>query len=71
MSRVSYFYNYLVFLTEMLSILLSQGEPINTCASDPKYCPTAEDLATITALEVWAEGSAGAFHLDLQSIGAV
>ena len=48
-----------------------QGEPINTCASDPKYCPTAEDLATITALEVWAEGSEGTFHLDLQSIGAV
>ena len=47
-----------------------QGEPINTCASDPTYCPTPKDLSSITALEVWAEGVAGEFHLDIQTIGA-
>mmetsp|Transcript_82387 Transcript_82387/g.160720 ORF Transcript_82387/g.160720 Transcript_82387/m.160720 type:complete len:165 (+) Transcript_82387:127-621(+) len=46
------------------------GEPIITCAEDPSYCPTPTDLATITAVEVWAEGAEGVFHLDVQAIWA-
>ena len=47
-----------------------QGEPIYTCAEDPQYCPTLTDLATITQLSFWAEGAAGNFKIDLQTIGA-
>mmetsp|Transcript_39257 Transcript_39257/g.79289 ORF Transcript_39257/g.79289 Transcript_39257/m.79289 type:complete len:220 (+) Transcript_39257:28-687(+) len=46
------------------------GEPIHTCAEDPQYCPTLTDLATITQLSFWAEGAAGNFKIDLQTIGA-
>ena len=47
------------------------GEPLHTCAEDPKYCPTAKDLSTINALQIWSEGVAGTFHLDVATIGAV
>jgi len=50
--------------------LLSQGEPINSCAEYPDYCPTSTDLATIKTLEVWAEGVEGAFEIDVESFGA-
>jgi hypothetical protein len=46
------------------------GEPLHTCADDPQYCPSPQDLATITQLEFWAEGVAGAFHLEVQEVGA-
>ena len=46
------------------------GEPLHTCEEDPKYCPSVRDLQTITVLEVWAEGVAGKFHMEVQSIGA-
>lgn len=49
---------------------LPQGEPVHTCAEDLKYCPTPEDLASITQLSFWAEGAAGDFKIDLQTIGA-
>ena len=43
------------------------------CCSDgegAKYCPTAEFLSSITALELWAEGAVGDFHLEIDYIGA-
>lgn len=36
----------------------------------PEVCPTAEHLAHITSMEVWAEGVAGDFDLKIVSIGA-
>lgn len=46
------------------------GEPIHTCSEDPKFCPTTEDLATITQLSFWAEGVGGNFKVDIKEIGA-
>lgn len=43
------------------------------CCSDAdggKYCPTAGFLATLTDMEVWAEGVQGDFHLEIDWIGA-
>eukprot|EP00747_Dinoflagellata_sp_TGD_P110359 gnl/TRDRNA2_/TRDRNA2_170932_c0_seq3.p1 gnl/TRDRNA2_/TRDRNA2_170932_c0~~gnl/TRDRNA2_/TRDRNA2_170932_c0_seq3.p1 ORF type:complete len:290 (-),score=63.09 gnl/TRDRNA2_/TRDRNA2_170932_c0_seq3:290-1159(-) len=36
----------------------------------PEVCPTAQHLAEITSLELWAEGVAGDFDLKIFSIGA-
>jgi hypothetical protein len=36
----------------------------------PEVCPTAQHLAQITSLEIWAEGAAGDFDLKVVSIGA-
>jgi len=52
------------------------GQQHYCCSSDtsptsgPKYCPTASFLSKITDLEVWAEGSEGDFHLEIDYIGA-
>ena len=35
-----------------------------------KYCPTEAFLATLTDIEVWAEGAEGDFHLEIKWIGA-
>ena len=44
------------------------------CCNDPgtgdKYCPKAEFLGKITDVEVWAEGVAGDFHLEIDYVGA-
>lgn len=39
-------------------------------AEHPEVCPTAENLAHITSLEIWAEGVEGEFDLRIISIGA-
>merc|ERR1740138_1709640 len=39
-------------------------------AEHPEVCPTAQHLAEITSLELWAEGVAGDFDLKIVSIGA-
>ena len=36
----------------------------------PEVCPTKDVLDAIDGIELWAEGAVGAFHLDVQSIGA-
>ena len=47
------------------------GQQHHCCTpTSPKYCPTAEYLATVTDLEIWAEGVAGDFHLEVEWIGA-
>jgi len=47
------------------------GEPLHPCSpSQPEYCPKKRDLATIRVLQVWAEGVAGDFHLEISHIGA-
>merc|ERR1712093_896029 len=35
-----------------------------------QYCPKESHLSTINGLEVWAEGVAGDFHIEIQWIGA-
>ena len=35
-----------------------------------KYCPTAAYLASITNLQIWAEGAEGNFHLEVKSVEA-
>lgn len=37
-------------------------------SSHPEVCPQAHHLASITGVEVWAEGSAGDFELELKQI---
>eukprot|EP00948_MAST-09A_sp_MAST-9A-sp1_P001701 g1701.t1 len=48
------------------------GQQHHCCSADDnyKYCPTKAFLDSITDLEVWAEGSAGDFHLEIDYIGA-
>jgi len=46
------------------------GKQTKTCAEDKDVCPTAEKLAAIKRLEVWAEGVDGKAHLEIQSIAA-
>ena len=46
------------------------GEQTTTCAEDASACPTAEKLAAIQRVEVWAEGADGAVHLELLSVAA-
>ena len=40
------------------------------CCSDshPEKCPSVHALSAITGVEVWAEGAAGDFHLEMQYI---
>jgi len=44
------------------------GEQTKTCAFDKSVCPTAKNLASISRIEVWAEGAGGEVHLEIQSI---
>merc|ERR1711988_772147 len=46
------------------------GEQTKTCSEDSDVCPTAEKLARIQSLEVWAEGALGKVHLEIKSISA-
>lgn len=48
------------------------GGPQHHCctAEHPEVCVTAPLLKAITSLEVWAEGSAGDFNLEIDWIGA-
>ena len=42
------------------------------CSADhPEVCPNAKTLALIDGFGIWAEGTAGQFHLELKSISAV
>lgn len=45
-------------------------EHVCCSAAHPEVCPTAKFLRRITAVAVWAEGTAGNFHLEVQWIGA-
>jgi len=47
------------------------GEQTTTCADDSDVCPTADKLAKIERVEVWAEGVDGAIHLEVSDIRAV
>lgn len=38
--------------------------------SQVKYCPTVQYMASITDVEIWAEGAEGDFHLEVDWIGA-
>ena len=38
-------------------------------AVHPEVCPTAQHLANIDSIGLWAEGVAGSFELIVQSIG--
>ena len=46
------------------------GEQTTTCSQDASVCPTAQRLAAIKRLEVWAEGALGKIHLEIKSISA-
>lgn len=46
------------------------GEPITTCAKDPKACPTKKILENMRTLSIWAEGVEGDVHLEVKSIRA-
>jgi len=46
------------------------GEQTTTCAQDASVCPTAQKLAGIKRIEVWAEGALGKIHLEIKSISA-
>jgi hypothetical protein len=47
------------------------GEQHVCCSNDhPEVCPTTSNLKEITDLEVWAEGTAGKFQLEIQSVAA-
>merc|ERR1712217_717751 len=44
------------------------GEHTKECADDASACLTAEKLAKIQRVEVWAEGADGKIHLEVQKI---
>jgi len=44
------------------------GEQTKTCSQEADVCPTAQRLAAIKRIEVWAEGALGKVHLELKSI---
>merc|ERR1712113_1188940 len=46
------------------------GEHTKECADDTSACLTAEKLAKIQRMEVWAEGVSGKVHLEVQKISA-
>jgi len=47
------------------------GQQHHCCTSDsPQYCPTKEFLSAITDMQVWAEGVAGDFHLEVEWFAA-
>ena len=46
------------------------GEQTTTCADDVDACVTADKLAKIQRLEVWAEGADGLVHIEVLSISA-
>jgi hypothetical protein len=42
------------------------------CCSDKdnfKFCPTEKFLSEVTDMEIWAEGSEGNFHLEIEWVG--
>merc|ERR1711998_159020 len=42
------------------------GEQTESCAAHHDVCPTAERLAKLQSIEVWAEGALGKVHLEIQ-----
>ncbi|CAE7540896.1 unnamed protein product, partial [Symbiodinium pilosum] len=48
----------------------ADGSFPDASAADPSACPTAQRLAAIKRLEVWAEGALGKIHLEIKSISA-
>jgi len=46
------------------------GEPVSTCAKDPKVCVTDKTLKNIQQITFWAEGAAGKVHLEIESVSA-
>eukprot|EP00931_Biecheleriopsis_adriatica_P066499 TRINITY_DN40842_c0_g1_i1.p1 TRINITY_DN40842_c0_g1~~TRINITY_DN40842_c0_g1_i1.p1 ORF type:complete len:323 (-),score=54.47 TRINITY_DN40842_c0_g1_i1:73-1041(-) len=46
------------------------GKPEMACAHDTSVCPTFVQLQNIQKLKLWAEGVAGPFHLEVESISA-
>lgn len=48
----------------------STGEPTKKCSEHKEVCPTAKALADIGSVGIWAEGTAGNFHVEISSIAA-
>ena len=48
----------------------STGDAIKTCAEDKEFCPTAERLADLQTVSLWAEGHVGDVTLSVKSISA-
>jgi hypothetical protein len=46
------------------------GDQTKTCADDKTVCITAEKLAKIQRVELWAEGALGMVHLEVKSVAA-
>jgi len=46
------------------------GEPVVRCSDDKSVCPTERNKAQIEQFQIWAEGHAGEYHLEIASIGA-
>ena len=46
------------------------GEHTKECKDDPDVCPTATGLQKIKRIELWAEGTLGKVHLEVESISA-
>jgi len=46
------------------------GEQTTTCADDADVCLTANKLAKLQMIELWAEGAGGNVHLEVNSISA-
>jgi len=47
------------------------GQPIQTCADNAKYCPDAATLRDLRTMSIWAEGTAGKVHLEIDSVKAI
>jgi len=48
----------------------STGDAIKTCEEDSRFCPSADRLANMQTISVWAEGAAADLTLTIQSIAA-
>ena len=49
----------------------SGGYQHHCCSkAEPKYCPTKAFLADVNTLQIWSEGVAGDFHLEIDWLGA-
>jgi hypothetical protein len=46
------------------------GDAVETCAQNPKVCPTAETLGSIINLSLWAEGVEGEFEVAVDWVRA-
>ena len=57
------FQGVLVFLKYPHMHIETLGDAVETCAQNPKVCPTAETLGSIINLSLWAESVEGEFEI--------